>query len=446
MKVQSSYSDIWRISWPIILSSLANTVINFTDVAFVSRLGEKELAASALGGVFYFLLIMIAVAIGIGSQILIARKAGEGKHASIGNIFDHCLLILLGFSFLMVTFVYQLIPAFMSFMVKDKEVVGFVIDYLNGRTWGLPFMTVFVAMRSFYTGITLTRIITYTTVLMMLLNVVFNYLFVFGSFGCPAWGIYGAGIASAIAESAAAVYAVIYALSRSMFKEFQLFKFKNISQKAFGQIMKLSTPIIVQHFFSMGSWFIFFLMIEKLGSRELAISNILRGVYMFLMTPVWGFSECCNSMVSNLLGQKKISDVLPLAKKIMKFSFAVTSTLVLLCILFQNSIFELVSSDVLLNAEAKIGFYVICFATLTFSLTMIAISGISGTGATAAAMRIEIVSLLIYLSYVFTFTHLYPSKLEIVWLAEVFYWTALGLIGYAYLRSGKWIKKSDTYL
>jgi putative MATE family efflux protein len=445
MKVQSSYSEIWRISWPIILSSLASTVINFTDVAFVSRLGEKELAASALGGVFYFLLIMIAVAIGVGSQILIARKAGEGQHASIGNIFDHCLIILLGFSFLMVTFVYEFIPSFMSFLVRDKEVVGFAIDYLNGRTWGLPFMTVFVAMRAFYTGITLTRIITYTTVLMMSLNVLLNYMFVFGGFGCPALGIYGAGIASALSESAAAVYAVIYALSRSMFKEFQLFKFKNISQKAFGQIMKLSTPIMVQHFFSMGSWFIFFLMIEKLGSRELAISNILRGVYMFLMTPVWGFSECCNSMVSNLLGQKKVADVLPLAKKIMKLSFTVTGVLVLLCIIFQNLIFELVSSDTILNNEAKGSFYVICFATLVFSLTMIAIAGISGTGATAAAMKIEIVSLLIYLTYVFTFTHLYPSTLEIVWFAEVFYWISLGLIGYAYLRSGKWIKKSKAY-
>ena len=445
MKVQSSYSDIWRISWPIILSSLASTVINFTDVAFVSRLGEKELAASALGGVFYFLLIMIAVAIGIGSQILMARKAGEGQHALIGNIFDHSLLILLGFSFLMVTFVYQMIPAVMSLLVKDNEVVGFVIDYLNGRTWGLPFMTVFVAMRAFYTSITLTRIITYTTVLMMLLNVLFNYIFVFGGFGCTALGIYGSGIASAFAESAAAVYALVYALSRSMFKEFQLFKFKNISRKAFGQIMTLSTPIIVQHAFSMGSWFIFFLMIEKLGSRELAISNILRGVYMFLMTPVWGFSECCNSMVSNLLGQGKRSDVLPLSKKIMKLSLAITSVLVLLCILFQHVLFDLVSSDPLLNAEAKVSFYVICLATLVFSLTMIAIAGISGTGATAAAMKIEIISLLIYLSYVFTFTHLYPSTLEIVWLAEVFYWISLGLIGYAYLRSEKWIEKSKAY-
>lgn len=445
MKVQTSYSEIWRIAWPIILSSLANTVINFTDVAFVSRLGEKELAASALGGVFYFLLIMIAVAIGMGSQILIARRAGEGESERIGNIFDHSLLSLLGFSFLMVTFVYKFIPSLMSVVVKDELVVEYVIDYLNGRTWGLPFMTLFIAMRAFYTGITLTRIITYTTVLMMLLNILFNYLFVFGNWGCPALGIYGAGLASALAESAAAIYAVTYALSRSMFKKFQLFKFRTIRLKTFRQIMHLSAPIMVQHIFSMGSWFVFFLMIEKLGSRELAISNILRGVYMLLMTPVWGFSECSNSMVSNLLGQKRGGDVLPLAHKIMKFSFIGSSVLVVLCVLFKDVLLQLVSSDKLLNADAEGSFYVICLATLAFSLAMIAIACISGTGATKAVMKIELVSLFIYLIYVFLFTHIYPSSLEIVWFAEVFYWSALGLIGYAYLRTGKWQDISRTY-
>ena len=58
MEAAKHYFLIWRIAWPIILSSLANTVINFTDVAFVARVGEKELAASALGGVFYFILVI----------------------------------------------------------------------------------------------------------------------------------------------------------------------------------------------------------------------------------------------------------------------------------------------------------------------------------------------------------------------------------------------------
>lgn len=445
MKVQTTYSEIWRISWPIILSSLANTVVNFTDVAFVSRLGEKELAASALGGVFYFLLIMMAVAIGLGTQILIARKAGEGKNVLIGNIFDHGLLLLLGFAFLMTTVVYQFIPAIMSLLVKDASVVTYVVDYLNGRTWGLPFMTVFIAMRSFYTGITLTRIITYTTVLMMLLNFLLNYMFVLGGFGCDSMGIYGAGLASAISELAAAVYAVTYALTRSIFKEFKLFKFKNMNTQTLGQIMKLSTPIIFQYFFSMGSWFVFFLMIEKLGSRELAISNIVRGIYMLLMTPVWGFSECCNSMVSNLIGQKKVELVMPLVKKIMSISVISASFIVLLCILAKLFLFRLVSSDDLLNASANGSFYVVCIATILFSWAMISLSGISGTGATSSAMKIEIVSLFIYLSYVFTFTYVYPAALEIVWFAEVLYWSVLGLIGYTYLRSLKWVEKSQEY-
>ncbi|MBK7964504.1 MAG: MATE family efflux transporter [Bacteroidetes bacterium] len=445
MKVQTTYSEIWRIAWPIILSSLASTVINFTDVAFVSRLGEKELAASALGGVFYFLLIMIAVAIGIGSQILIARKAGEGQNKLIGNLFDHSLILLLSFSLLMSAFMFRFIPSLMSMVVKDEFVVEFVLEYLKGRIWGLPFMALFVALRAFYSGITLTRIITYSTVLMMLLNVLFNYLFVFGNWGCPALGIFGAGIASALSESAAAIYALIYALSRSRFKEFQLLKFSSLKLNTFKQILTLSTPIMVQHIFSMGSWFIFFLMIEKLGSRELAISNILRGVYMLLMTPVWGFSECSNSMVSNLLGQKRSSDVIPLAHKIMKFSFLGTGGIVLICVFLKDILFQLVSSDELLNAAAEGSFYVICFATLSFSLAMIAIACISGTGATKAVMKIEMVSLCLYLSYVFLFTHIHPSTLEIVWFAEVLYWTTLGLIGYAYLRTGKWQELARKY-
>ena len=95
LQVKTGYADVWRISWPIMLSSLANTVITFTDTAFVGRIGETELAAAAIGGVLYFVLIMLGVAIGIGAQIMIARMAGENKIREIGRIFDHSILLLL---------------------------------------------------------------------------------------------------------------------------------------------------------------------------------------------------------------------------------------------------------------------------------------------------------------------------------------------------------------
>src|SRR6188768_2715383 len=110
MRVSVTYREVWGIAWPIMLSSMANTVINFTDVAFVARVGEKQLAASALGGVFYFVLVMVGMAVGIGSQIMMARKAGEDDPFAIGRILDHTILLLLALAAVMVLLVYVAMP------------------------------------------------------------------------------------------------------------------------------------------------------------------------------------------------------------------------------------------------------------------------------------------------------------------------------------------------
>src|SRR5205814_5215547 len=116
-----------------------------------------------------------------------------------------------------------IMPSFMHLVVQSKPIADAAIQYLKARSWSLPFMMMLVSLRCFYTSITLTRIITYTTVLMMLLNVFFGYLLVFGNFGFPRLGIAGAGLASGIAETLAALYAFFYTQFRSSLKKFKLF-------------------------------------------------------------------------------------------------------------------------------------------------------------------------------------------------------------------------------
>ena len=98
MQVNSGYRDIWQMAYPVMLGSAAITVLNITDTIYLGRVGEVELGASALGGVFYFVMVMIGVAVGIGTQIQIARRAGEKIHGAIGEIFDHSLYIFLALS------------------------------------------------------------------------------------------------------------------------------------------------------------------------------------------------------------------------------------------------------------------------------------------------------------------------------------------------------------
>ncbi len=438
MQVKSTYADIWRISWPIMLSSVANTVINITDVAFVARIGETQLAASALAGVFYFVMVMIGVAIGIGSQILMSRKAGENDAAGVGNIFDHSILILVALGFIIMATVYFIMPSFMHVVVQSQPIAEAAIQYLKARSWSLPFMMMLVSLRCFYTSITLTRIITYTTVLMMLLNVLFGYLLVFGNFGFPKLGIAGAGLASGIAETLAALYAFFYTQLHSSLKKFNLFSFKKIQTEIGLEIMQLSSPIVLQHFLSMGAWFLFFLFIEKSGQHALAISNVVRSVYMILMTPIWGYSQSCNSMVSNLIGQQKSNEVLTFVGKIVKLSMITSFIVVLFTLIFSHFIFSVVTSDQQLVQDSMGSFYVIACATIFFSVSMILLSGVSGTGKTNVAMFIEITNIFAYLLFVYICAEVFHTSLEVVWMSEIQYWFLMGLFSYLYLRSNKW--------
>lgn len=421
------------------LSSMANTVINFTDVAFVSRIGEVQLAASALGGVFYFLMVMISTAIGIGSQILISRKAGEGKKEEIGPLFDNSFVLMMLVSLLMIVLLILFLPPLLPYMIRNAAVAEAMMEYLNARSIGLISMGILVSLRSFYTGITLTRIISYTTIIMMVSNLILNYALVFGHFGAPALGLAGAGLASALSETLAAVYAVIYSFFHREIKSFGLFRFAGIHRKEINHVFKLSAPIMLQNLLSMGSWFLFFILIEKIGERELAVSNVVRSIYMVLMTPVWGFAQSSNSMVSNLIGQHRANDVPALIRKIASMSLLIGIAGIALSLTFSDPLFKLSTSDQSIIDAATGSFYVVCLGTLFFSVSMILLSAISGTGRTTAAMVIEIICLVVYIVYAVLFTLILPASLEVVWGAEAVYWLIMGLVSYMYLRSGKWL-------
>ena len=107
IKTSITYERIWLVAYPIILGSIAQNLINFTDTAFLGRVGEIALGAGALGGLFYLAVIMLGLGFGTGAQIIIARRYGEGKLKEVGPIVDHSalfLLVLAVFSFVLLRF------------------------------------------------------------------------------------------------------------------------------------------------------------------------------------------------------------------------------------------------------------------------------------------------------------------------------------------------------
>lgn len=438
MKVKTDYRSIWELSYPIMLGGLANTLLNLTDTAFVSRLGETELASMALTTIFYFVVVMIAFSVGTGLQILMSRRAGEGDRIEIGRIFDNGFLILAGASVVFATAMYILTPMFFESILSSSDIVAASNDYMSVRCMGIPFAFITVCFRSFYIAVGKTRIIIYTSILMLTMNAGLDYLLIFGNYGFPEMGVKGAALASVISEATALIFLLFYSARMHEFKEFNLFGFKFISKVRMESIIHLSSPVVLQNLVSMSAWFFFFVVIEHMGERELAISNIIRATYMLMMTPVWGFAAATNSMVSNLIGQGLQDQVSAMVKRIIKLALGTSAVLFLVMAISPHLILSISTSDQSIIQDAMGCYWIISGAMFLFSISIILLSTVSGTGSTRAAMVIEVANIIIYLIYVYACAIVLDASIEWVWFSEAFYWTMMGLFSYVYLRTGKW--------
>lgn len=428
------------MAYPVMIGALAVTVLNVTDTIFLGRIGETELGASALGGVFYFVMVMIGVALGVGTQIMIARRAGEKEHGAIGEIFDHSFLLLLGLSMLQFIVLEFFSSPIFGMLVDDQKVREACTLFVHYRAWGIFFVMMATAFRSFYVGIATPKVWGYYSFVMAIVNILLGYGLIFGSFGFPKMGIAGAGLASSIAEVCGLIFLFIYSSIQDKIREFGLFRFASFNKALIAKTISLSAPLIVQNLISMGAWFIFFVFIEKMGKHALAISNIARSTYMIDMTPMWGFSVAANSMVSNLIGQKREGEVLPMINRIIKMATTISLGVIALNLIFHIQLLHLFTSDVVLAKDSYGSLVMVCIAMVIFPMAIVCISAVSGTGATRTALYIEILAILLYMFYLVVVVFQLNLSLETAWLAETLYWVFTGFVSYAFLKTLRWTK------
>lgn len=437
----TSNKNIFKVTYPILLTLVAQNIINVTNTAFLGRVGEVELGASAIGGVFYFAIFMIGFGFSQGAQILIGRRNGEQNFSQIGPIFNNALI----FNFLLSILIFGIslkgVPFIMKHAVSSTQVYDATIAYLDWRIYGYFFAFVNAIFRSFYVGITQTRILTTSAILMAITNILFDYILIFGNFGFPRLGIEGAGISSVIAEIVTLVYVVIYTFYKTDIKLYGLFQFKKVEIKTILQILELSVFIMFQYFISISTWFVFFIFIEHMGERPLAVSNIGRSLYILLTIPAGALGTTVNTLVSNLIGASRKEEVLPFIIRVARISLIIISPLVLIAMIFPESFAHIYTDDPGLIIASIPVIKIIAVANLFFAFSFILFNGVSGTGNTRTAFAIEFLTLFFYISYVYFTAIVHPSPTHIVWMSEFVYWTLIGGLGYLYLWKGNWRKK-----
>ena len=271
-------------------------------------------------------------------------------------------------------------------------------------------------------------------------NTILNYGLIFGQLGMPEMGMAGAALASTLSEVLAFSVFLFYVLWDKESPKYNLFRVPKIDIKLVLQQINLSIPIVLQTVASIGSWFVFFALIEKLGENELAISNIIRAVYMLFMIPAWGFSSGINTIVSNLIGQEQHKEVFRAISKTALLCFIVTVSLGLLLPIFPEYILRIGTDDPVLIAASKKLIWILVIILACYSVSLIYFNGLVGTGATQVALLIQVSCVVLYMIYVYVVVGQLKADLRLAWLAELVYWIASFVISLLYLRSKRWMK------
>ena len=150
------------------MSLLMEHMIGLTDTAYLGRVGEVELGASALAGVYYLVIYMLGFGFSIGAQVLIARRNGAQEYKRIGLVFLQGTFFLLLLAALLFTASHLYSPFFLRKLIGSDDVYQATMKYVDWRVYGFFFSFVAVMFRAFYVGITKTKILTINSVVMVL--------------------------------------------------------------------------------------------------------------------------------------------------------------------------------------------------------------------------------------------------------------------------------------
>ena len=212
--------EILKIAFPVLASLLMEHLIGLTDTAYLGRVGKVELGASALAGVFYLLVYMLGFGFSVGVQVMIARRNGEGNYKEIGGIFMQGVSFLLLLALVLCLSSIYFSPYILGMLIESDAVYQATLSYLNWRVLGFFFSFIAVMYRAFYIGTTHTKMLTANSVVMVLTNVVLNYILIFGKLGFPALGIAGAAIASVLAEATSVIFFTLYTWKKIYWKKY----------------------------------------------------------------------------------------------------------------------------------------------------------------------------------------------------------------------------------
>ncbi|MBC7934422.1 MAG: MATE family efflux transporter [Rhizobacter sp.] len=444
LKVQVNNRQILSIAMPITLAILIPQINMLTNSIFLGHFNPEALGNAGITGVFYLIFAVAGNGLNNALQTVFSRNAGSGNSQNFKIILTQGIRISLQFAAVCIAFTWFIAPFIMK-EVAEPKAYPLEMSFLKIRILGLPFLYLFQMGNAFLVASLNSRYLMIGFIFEALVNIIFDYLLIWGHFGFPEMGFKGAAMASVLAEATGMLVVFAVILYTGLKKKYGLLSSFSFNKTFNKEILRVSVPLVSQYIISVTTWLVFFILIESRGDQAKQVSNVMRNVFGLAGVFVWAFASTTSSMVSNLMGQQREDLVIPLVKRISIWSICFCAIMVSILNIFPHVFFRLFDQPESFAAAGIPVIRMVSAAIMFMSIANIWLNSVTGTGKTKVNLAIEIVAITIYLGHTWYFMKLNYISLAVAWSNELVYWGSIFILSSIFIYSGKWKTKANNF-
>lgn len=294
--------ELLKLALPIVAVNLAYALLGTTDTLFMGRLGSSAVAGVGLGALTYYALFLLIRSTAGAVTVFVSRSYGAGDLAACGTWLSRFLWLALGLSLLTPVF-YFIFPPILNFFHPQPDALHAAITFAQIRVLEIPFALISAVLLGFRLGVGDSKTPMYVTWFTVVLNIFFSYTLVFGNFGFPVLGIQGAALGTVISvaiQTIIAAFIVLNAKDRAKYK----IHFQRPTLETLKNMLKIGLPLGITEFVEVGAFAAFTAVIGRVGTIELAASQISNQIASLGFMPGFALGIGTGSLVGRYLGAK----------------------------------------------------------------------------------------------------------------------------------------------
>ncbi len=298
------WRELMQVAWPLIVNSGTFAVLNFCDRLFLAKYSEDAFRASLPAGILFFTLVCGFMALAGFTNTFVAQMWGAGDKAGCARATSQGIFFSL-ISFPLIMALTPVGTGLLRLSGHDPHILALEEKYLRILMWCGGGMVLSSALSSFFSGRGKTFVVMGCNIFANGVNILLNYLFIFGKWGFPEMGIAGAGWATVIGSwISPLIFALIY-FSNPVRSEFKTTANLKYDSWLFRRMIRFGLPSGIHWFLDVAGFTVFVLLVGKMGAIAHIASNIALSINLIAFMPMIGMGMGASILVGQYLGRKQ---------------------------------------------------------------------------------------------------------------------------------------------